>query len=133
MFSGLWAIANQKAGMALGQAAPYLYSLPAAAYTDIVPYSSANNVLDTVQGTSSSTTHFTAAQTLGLNPANIASFGPFYSALWQNPDGDESTSVVLSFGQDLQFKPAVGWDGVTGVGAPKDAKAFVDWVGGNNQ
>jgi hypothetical protein len=29
MFSALWAIANQEAGAPLGQAAPYLYSLPA--------------------------------------------------------------------------------------------------------
>ena len=48
MFSALWAIANQKAGVALGQAAPYLYSLPAAAVTDIVPYSSPNDVVATV-------------------------------------------------------------------------------------
>jgi hypothetical protein len=131
MFSGLWAIANQKAGIALGQAAPYLYSLPAAAFTDIVPYSSANDVRDTVQKTSSSTIHFTAAQTLAWTPGEM--FGPFYSALWQNPEDDESTAVVLSFGANLEYNATVGWDEDTGVGAPKDAKAFVDWVGGNNQ
>jgi subtilase family serine protease len=131
MFSGLWAIANQKAGIALGQAAPYLYSLPAAAFTDIVPYSSANDVRDTVQKTSSSTVHFTAAQTLALTAGET--FGPFYSALWQDPEGDENTAVALSFGGNLEYNATVGWDEDTGVGAPKDAKAFVDWVGGNNQ
>ena len=40
MFSGLWAIANQEAGSALGQAAPYVYSRPAGAITDIVQVSS---------------------------------------------------------------------------------------------
>jgi subtilase family serine protease len=132
MFSGLWAIANQKAGIPLGQAAPYLYSLPTAAYEDIVPYSSANDVVATVQETSASTTKFNAAQTLDLPPFT-ALFGPFYSALWENPDGEENTTLVLSFGEDYTNKAAVGWDSVTGVGAPRDAKAFVDWVGGDNQ
>ena len=35
MFSALWAIANQEAGAPLGQAAQYVYSLPAGAVTDI--------------------------------------------------------------------------------------------------
>jgi subtilase family serine protease len=133
MFSGLWAIANQKAGMSLGQAAPYLYSLPAAAYTDIMPYSSKNDVVDTVQESSSSTIHYNAAQTMAVLPAGIAGFGPFYSALWQNPQGAEDTTAVLSFGANNGGNAAVGWDVDTGVGAPKDAKAFVDWVGCNNQ
>jgi len=131
MFSALWAIANQKAGVALGQAAPYLYSLPAGAVTDIVPYSSPNDVIATVQETSTSTTHFSAAKTLVLEPY-IKLFGPFYSALWQNPDGDENTALVLSFGEDFLNKAAVGWDEVTGMGAPLDAQAFVDSVGGNS-
>ena len=133
MFSGLWAIANQKAGMSLGQAAPYLYSLPAAAYTDIVPYSSKNDAVDTAQETSSSTIHYNAAQTMAVLPQGVAGFGPFYSALWQNPQGAEDTTAVLSFGANNGGNAAVGWDVDTGVGAPKDAKAFVDWVGGNNQ
>lgn len=132
MFSGLWAIANQKAGVALGQAAPYLYSLPTAAVKDIVQYSSADDVVATVQETSGPGTKFNAAQTMCL-PPYTALFGPFYSALWQNPDGEENTTLVLSFGEDFSNKAAVGWDSVTGVGAPRDAKAFVDWVGGNNQ
>ena len=132
MFSGLWAIANQKAGIALGQAAPYLYSLPATAVKDIVIYSSANDVVATVQETSGSSTKFNAAQTMCL-PPYTALFGPFYSALWQNPNGDEDTTLVLSFGEDFNNKATVGWDAVTGVGAPRDAKAFVDAVGSNNQ
>ncbi|HEY1889251.1 MAG TPA: protease pro-enzyme activation domain-containing protein [Steroidobacteraceae bacterium] len=129
MFSALWAIADQKAGAALGQAAPYLYSLPATAVTDVVPRSSPNDVVATVQETSSTSTRFTAAQTLLVTPP----FSPFYSALWQNPDGVENTALVLSFGGDSVMKTAVGWDEVTGMGTPRDAKAFVDWVGGNNQ
>lgn len=131
MFSALWAIANQKAGIALGQAAPYLYSLPATAATDIVPRSSTTNAVATVQETSSSSTKFNAAQTLLVLPQYVTRFGPFYSALWENPDGEENTTFVLSFGADYNNRAAVGWDEVTGVGAPRDAKAFVDWVGRN--
>ena len=131
MFSALWAIANQKAGVALGQAAPYLYSLPAGAVTDIVPYSSPNDVVATVQETSASSTRFNAAQTLLLGGLEKM-FGPFYTALWENPDGDQNTALVLSFGEDFEMKAAVGWDEVTGMGAPLDAQAFVNWVGGNN-
>src|SRR5215471_4551188 len=43
MFSALWAIANQKAQAPLGLAAPYMYSLPPGAVTDIVPVSSGQN------------------------------------------------------------------------------------------
>jgi subtilase family serine protease len=129
MFSALWAIADQKAGAALGQAAPYLYSLPATAVMDVVPRTSPNDVVATVQETSSTSTKFTAAQTLLVTPP----FSPFYSALWQNPDGVENTALVLSFGGDSVMKTAVGWDAVTGMGTPRDAKAFVDSVGGNNQ
>jgi len=131
MFSGLWAIANQKAGIALGQAAPYLYSLPATAATDIVPYSSTTDVVATVQETKSSSTKFNAAQTLLVLPSYTALFGPFYSALWESPNGEENTAWVLSFGGDYRAKAARGWDQVTGVGAPRDARAFVDWVGSN--
>jgi subtilase family serine protease len=131
MFSALWAIANQKAAIALGQAAPYLYSLPAAAVTDVVPYSSPNDVIATVQETSASSTRFSAAQTLDLGSFTTL-FGPFYSAIWENPSGEENTALVLSFGADFTMKTAVGWDEVTGMGAPRDAKVFVDWVAGNN-
>lgn len=133
MFSALWAIANQKAGVALGQAAPYLYSLPATAVTDIIPLSSASDLTATVQESSPASTKFNAAQTLLLLPQYVAQFGPFYSALWQDPDGDENTALVLSFGADYNNKAAIGWDQVTGMGAPRDAKAFVDSVGGDDQ
>jgi subtilase family serine protease len=49
MFSALWAIASQEAGTALGQAAPYLYSMPSTTITDIVPYGSADNVTAVIE------------------------------------------------------------------------------------
>ncbi len=49
MFSGLWAIANQEAGAPLGQAAQYVYSMPAGAIRDVVPVGSATNVTAAIQ------------------------------------------------------------------------------------
>jgi subtilase family serine protease len=125
MFSALWAIANQEAGMPLGQAAPYLYSMTSTTITDIVPYASPNNVTAVVQESSSSSQFFDPVATLRVQEPKFGS--KFYSALWDNPSGVEDTAWVLSFGQDYFFKARVGWDEVTGVGAPSDAKAFADW------
>ena len=60
MFSGLWAIANQAAGVPLGQAASYLYSMPAGAITDIVPFGSASNVIANIQNSSTVPDNFDA-------------------------------------------------------------------------
>ncbi len=125
MFSALWAVANQEAGTPLGQAAPYLYSMPSTIITDIVPYGSADDPTAVVQESSSSTQRFDPAAALYVTEPQFGN--KFYSALWDNPYGAENTTWVLSFGQDYFFKAAVGWDEVTGVGAPSDAKAFADW------
>jgi subtilase family serine protease len=134
MFSALWAIANQEAGAPLGLAAPYLYSLPPGAVTDIVPVSVGHNVVATIQD-SSGTTTYNANQVLGGTAP-----GTFVSALWDYPYL-QYTSLVISFGTDCMasspnfgitpcnspsaLKTKVGWDNVTGVGVP-NAKAFAD-------
>jgi subtilase family serine protease len=135
MFSGLWAIANQEAGSPLGQAAPYMYSLPADAIYDIVPVSSKTNTTASVVD-SSGTTAYSAVSIMGNEgPAK------FVSALYDYPYL-QYTAYVFSFGTDcnqsqfhipeetpcnspsaLHTKP--GWDNVTGVGVP-NAKAFAD-------
>lgn len=123
MFSALWAIANQEAGTPLGQAAPYLYSMPSSTITDIVPYTSTHNLTATVQQSSSQTQSFSPADTLlVVEPL----FGNnFYSAIWDYP-GTEDTALTVSFGEDYYLKTKVGWDDVTGMGTP-NAKAFADW------
>src|ERR1700722_1097919 len=81
MFSALWAIANQEAlaggGTELGQAAPYLYSLPAGTISDIVPVTSATNVTGAVQD-SQGTKKYSAARLAGATPTERQ----FVSALW---------------------------------------------------
>jgi subtilase family serine protease len=124
MFSALWAIANQEAlaggGTELGQAAPYLYSLPAGSVSDIVPVSSATNVTGSIQD-SHGTKKYSAARLAEATPAEHQ----FVSALW-DIFTEEETAAVVSFGTDIGLKTAPGWDNVTGVGTP-NAQAFADF------
>jgi subtilase family serine protease len=127
MFSALWAIANQEAvaggGTELGQAAPYLYSLPAGTISDIVPVTSATNVTGSVKD-SDGTKKYSAARLAGATPTEHL----FVSALW-DIFTDEYTSAVVSFGTDPGLNIAPGWDNVTGVGTP-NAQAFADFFYG---
>jgi len=134
MFSGLWAIANQVAGAPLGQAAPYMYSMPAGTIYDIVPVGSKNNVRGSILDTKGTTAYSPTAVMGGDGP------GTFVSALWDYAFL-QYTGLVVSFGTDcdqangfgyitqcnsptaLHTKP--GWDNVTGVGVP-NAMAFAD-------
>jgi subtilase family serine protease len=122
MFSALWAIANQEAlaggGSELGQAAPYLYSMPTGTIFDIAPVTSATNVTGSIQDSKGTKQY--SAKTLAGGPR-----GEFVSALWDYfalPD----TAEILSFGTDSSLKTAIGWDEVTGVGTP-NAQAFADF------
>ncbi len=127
MFSGLWAIANQAAGVPLGQAASYVYSLPAGAVTDVVPVGSVNNVFANIQESSTVSDKYDAKAVMGG-----ATEGEFISALWNDPY-EGGVLLGISFGTDCNasaegfgtlctsptaLKTAVGWDNVTGVGTP---------------
>ncbi len=143
MFSALWAIANQAAGAPLGQAAQYLYSMPAATLTDVVPVAGGHNVIATIQD-ASGTEHYTAAQLLGSKApqAFVSAIANFLSNNGQLSPFSSATDV-LSFGTDCSAAPlsdlggtpctsatalhtAVGWDDVTGLGTP-NAQAFVHY------
>ena len=92
MFSALWAIANQEAGAPLGQAAQYVYSLPAEAVTDIVPVSSPGNVKASIKD-STGTNRYTPAEVLGgATPATPAKF---VSAIWDYPYDDVNCAGSL--------------------------------------
>ena len=138
MFSALWAIANQVAGKPLGQAAPYLYSLPAGAILDVVPFGPQhNNVTASIRESATVTKTFSPAQVLGG-----AVSGNFISGIWDDPF-IFNAGVVISFGQDCIANPTlnpafdvlcnspnrlrtkVGWDNVTGMGVP-NGPAFVN-------
>ncbi len=142
MFSGLWVIANQAATFAghppLGQAAPYLYSLPADTIHDIVPVTSGHNVTASIED-ATGTNKYNASEVFGG-----AAPPKFVSAMWDDAYLND-TLLVLSFGTDCAaitdpildddgtacnspqaLTTTKGWDNVTGVGTP-NAKAFVDY------
>jgi len=121
MFSALWAIANQEAGVPLGQAAPYLYSMPAGTITDVLPVGSATNDTVSIKESSSLTNHYSAAELA----APLETTTKFYSALWNYPLSQD-TVYVVTFGTDSGLKTAPGWDDVTGLGTP-NGQAFADF------
>jgi subtilase family serine protease len=108
MFSGLMAIAAQKAGHPLGQAAPLIYNLSAGAITDIVPVGSADNVTGFIDNIP------ILADQLSAPLINTTTY---YSALFNTPMPGGSWTV-LTFGTDTSLTVAPGWDNVTGVGTP---------------
>jgi subtilase family serine protease len=120
MFSGLWAIANQEAGTALGQAARYLYSMPASTITDIVPVGSSTNVTGSVTDESGTTAYSASELAQPLDNTTV-----FYDALWNIPL-NQGTVELVTFGTDTHLQTAPGWDDVTGVGVP-NPKAFADF------
>jgi subtilase family serine protease len=120
MFSGLWAIANQEAGIPLGQAARYVYSMPSSTITDIVPVGSRTNVTGTITD-ASGLTHYGASDL--AQPLDSTTV--FYDALWNVPL-NQGLVTLVTFGTDTHLKTAPGWDDVTGVGVPKP-KAFADF------
>ena len=110
MFSGMWAIANQKHGSPLGPATQWLYTLPAGAISDVLPPSPTFDVLGFIT-TSSGTTTESAAQLA----APLGTTTPFFSALY---NGTSTRWYVLTFNTDSSLFTAPGWDNVTGLGTP---------------
>jgi subtilase family serine protease len=120
MFSALWAIANQEAGVPLGQAAAYVYSMPTGTITDVVPVGSSTNVTASIKESSTVTHNYSAAELA----APLESTKVFYSAMWDIPL-NQDTTYVITFGTDSGLNTARGWDDVTGVGTP-NGQAFAD-------
>lgn len=109
IFSAIWAIADQRAGRSLGQAAPILARLPASAINDIVPVESFTNVTGVMFDPSGPT--FYSSNDL-LRPLYTTT--QYFSAFWDI--GGEY--LDLSFGTDTSLTVTPGWDNVTGWGVP---------------
>jgi subtilase family serine protease len=117
LFSGVMAIASQKAGRGLGQAAPLLYGL-GSGIRDITA-ASVTNVTGQIT---------TAAGTTALSAsalAHPATSAPFVSAMYNSPFS--TRWFVLSFNTDSSLAAGPGWDNATGLGAP-DGAAFVNAI-----
>lgn len=114
IFSAIMAIASQKAGQGLGQAAPLLYNLPAGAVTDVTNYASPTNVSGSVT-TPAGTTNYSADQLVA--PLNGTT--GYYSAFYNSPFS--GSWFTIAFGTDSSLTTGPGWDDVTGVGTPNGA------------
>lgn len=116
MFSALMAVASEKAGHGLGQAAQLVYSLPAGAITDVTAVSSPNDVTGAIDGRPVS------ADALASPLGNTTSY---FSALYNSPF---STSwFVITFGTDTSLTTGPGWDNVTGLGTP-NGLSFINGI-----
>ena len=123
MFSGLWAIANQAAGVPLGQAAPYMYKLHGAAITDVTDLTlvSLLNVFGIVIDPPTPI----VIESPNSLAAPLENTKNYVSALFQS-----STSTrwdVFTFGTDSSLTVGLGWDDVTGVGTPNGVP-FIEQV-----
>lgn len=122
MFSGVMAVASQKAGGGLGQAAALLYDLPAAAITDVGNVDMSGNVTGTFTGTVNGKP-FNGPLTADQLAAPLDGVTNYYSALFNS---NVSTRWdVFTFGTDTSLETAPGYDNVTGLGTPNGA-AFVN-------
>jgi subtilase family serine protease len=124
MFSGLWGIATQRAHHPLGQAAPRLYRLSreSGAITDIVNFSSPNNVTGTLTDANGTSTMRASELAAPLNNQPN-----FVSALYNSPFS--TRWFVISFGVDSTLTTGPGWDVATGLGTPNGWN-FVQAVAG---
>lgn len=122
MFAGLWAIANQEAGAPLGQAAPYLYSMPRGTITDVVAVNSSTNVYDWVY---TSPTHADKFYSPSIVGPLENSYYNYVSAFWDYPDSQDTT-LVITFGTDSGLTVHAGWDNSTGLGTP-NGQSFADY------
>jgi len=118
MFSGFWAIVNQAAQNAgypgpVGQAAPYLYSMPTGAIKDILPNSaySGTDLAGSIMRIPPSAPLYESPAAVVEPDINTA----FTSAFYQ---GTSTRFYGISFGTDSTLRVTPGWDNVTGMGSP---------------
>jgi subtilase family serine protease len=116
--TAIWAIAQQKAGKPLGQAAQTIASLTTG-LTDVVPVTSATNVSGRVTDAAGITDYTSAALLKGLIPHRQH----FIDAVWNE---DPGIYLAFAFALDSSFVVTKGWDNATGYGTPQDALAFIN-------
>ncbi|GAC1681822.1 MAG: S53 family peptidase [Candidatus Acidiferrum sp.] len=119
MFSAVMSVAAQKNNhVGLGQAAALVYTLPSGAVSDVVPFSSPDNVTGSI--TTPSGTFTFSADNLAAPLQNTTEY---FSAMYNSPFSTRWS--VLTFGTDSSLVVTPGWDNVTGVGTP-NGQPFID-------
>jgi len=128
IFTGFWAIANEKAGRSLGQAAPAIAALPYGGVQDVLPTSDStpSDATGVITDESGSTTYSASALFNGELYGNKG----FTSALLIDPK--PFSSYVLGFGIDTSLTVRHGWDNATGHGTPYGL-AFINAVTANTK
>jgi subtilase family serine protease len=113
IFTAFWAIANQKAGHSLGQAAPLIAALPSGGIQDVLPTtdSTANDVTGVIVDQGGATSYSAKQIFAGLLEGN----NNFTSAIW--PEDSEDV-LAFGFGLDSSLTVRKGWDNATGYGTP---------------
>lgn len=111
IFSAIWAIANQKAGHTLGQAAPTIAGLKTG-ILDVTPQSSPYSIAASLTDANGTTNYSTGDLFAPANPSNQ----PVVGALYDVPEYNEGIAVGFSLGGSLTL--AKGWDNMTGYGTP---------------
>jgi subtilase family serine protease len=115
IFTAIWAIAQEKAGHPLGQAAPTLARMKTG-LADVLPLNNANNLSGSLTDKGGTRAYSTAQIFAPLDTPNPV----FVAALWTWADYDGAT-FGLSFGLDSSLTVTTGWDNVTGYGTPDGA------------
>lgn len=140
IFSAFWALANQKAGHALGQAAPAIAALPYGGIQDVLPTNDTTktNLAGTITD-QNGTTSYTSSQ---LYTPLLEGNRNFTSTIWPYPsnfgwsiiifDSNGTTTYTVNvigfaFGLDSSLTVRKGWDNATGWGTPYGL-AFLDAV-----
>lgn len=124
IFSGIWALANQRAGHWLGQAAPALSRMRPEAIHDILPFGIENNVTGTFVDATDTATSYSATEM--FSTASLPVPAQFVSALFSGTDSSGTTVWALNgwgFVGALTVTP--GWDYMTGYGTP-NGMALID-------
>jgi len=113
IFTAFWALANEKAGSPLGQAAPIIAGLAYGGVRDVLPVtdSTANDVTGVITDSSGTTSYSASALFSGSLYGNKY----FTSAIWELAPGDV---LDFGFGIDSSLTVTHGWDNATGYGTP---------------
>jgi subtilase family serine protease len=114
IFTAMWAIANQRAGHSLGQAAPTIASLNKG-LIDVLP--TVAPFAGAYTDSTGKTTKYTAND---LFASLVAAFGfsnqNAFATIYDQPSFQQSAAVA--FGLDTSFAVTPGWDNATGYGTP---------------
>jgi len=113
--TAFWALAEQKAGVPLGQAAPLIATLSSTALQDVLPVTSPTNVAGAIFGVNGPTFYSSSAPFEG----HLFDTTKFISAMWNQSTTDSGSQYAdFGFGIDTSLTVERGWDNVTGYGTP---------------